>query len=120
MENRFIPKQYIPGVMSLVSKYRSSLLAIGKSPDSHVYDYRESTFSANLRSPQRKFLRSVYRFYQSLKDETDQKIFLSEILERGRHYPFWHFGMMESSEYKQRVVRICTKTFRAFGIEVPA
>lgn len=87
------------------SHYRACLIRVGKSPDYHIYDLRYA-FLSHLRDSQAKrYLLRVKRFYDGLSDD-DKAIFVAEILERDRHYPFWYLGVIRERELNGRKARM--------------
>ena len=87
---------------ALSRKYRECLLKVGKSPDYHIYDLSYD-FLRNLKpSKAASFLTRVRRFYDDLSPK-DQRIFIAEVLELNRHYPFWFLGeKYRAGEFEQR------------------
>lgn len=79
-------------------RYRESLLAIGQSPDVHIYDLRYDFISPRRHPKELRFLRKIKDFYFSLDFET-RCLFLNECLERGRHYKFWYLSRYEDRTF---------------------
>lgn len=117
---KFAPKNVIDSITRFKDKFRKTLMGIGKSPDAHVYDLNQESLWFVKSEKDRKFLFSVVRFYNDLSDDLDKKIFLTEVLERGRHYPFWHYGLLETPDYRQRLASIYKKLDAKFHLEALA
>ena len=73
--------------MALRKAYRHALAEVGLSPDSHVFDLNYDRL-LDQGGAEGAFLADVVDFYLEL-DDFSAKIFLFQILEKGRHYPFW-------------------------------
>ena len=83
-------------------RYRACLLKVGKSPDYHIYDLSYEFLRYLKPSKEAKFLLRVKRFYENLNDK-DKDIFVAEVLERNRHYPFWFLGeKYRNGEFEKR------------------
>ncbi len=117
---KFAPKNVIDSIVIFRDKYRKSLMDVGKSPDCHIYDLNKESLWFVKSGKGRRFITSVITFYKELDDELDQKIFITEFLERGRHYPFWHYGVLETPMYRQRLATIYKKLDERFHLEVSA
>ena len=117
MDKYFTPKTAVNGIKKFVQSYRQCLISIGKSPDCHIYEMDKEAFRFVKNGPSRRFLSSIIKFYNELDGEIDKKIFITEILEPGRHYRFWHYGVMESSLYRTRIQEIYGKLNTRFGLE---
>lgn len=84
-------------------RYRESLLYVGKSPDYHIFDL-STDFLDNLKdSKAKRFLNGLRRYFIRL-DEEKKRIFVCDILEFGRHYPFWYIEEYTRREY-ERILR---------------
>ena len=83
-------------------KYREALLRVGKSPDYHIFDISAEFLSGLRDSKAKRFLLSLRRYFFSLKEE-DRRIFVMDILENGRHYPFWYMEDFSRREYESRL-----------------
>lgn len=87
--------------------YRQSLVEVGHSADFHVYDLEQDLIERKGNLAAGRFLIMTKKFYESLEG-IKKKIFLCEVLERGRHYPYWYlpyadgksFSRLSSSLYK--------------------
>ncbi len=80
--------------------YRQSLVQVGMSPDTHVFDL-DYDYLSSKDSIQAKFLMDVIDFYLEL-NELESKIFICQILEYGRYFPFWWMNyLFEEKEYKR-------------------
>ena len=79
-------------IEALRRRYRRCLLAVGKSPDYHIDELSLTWLLALRPSKERDFLVKMRKFYASL-DFINRIILVREVLEGGRHYPFWHYGI---------------------------
>ena len=89
-------------------RYRDALLSLGKSPDTHVYDLRRSFLPALGKKDDLLFLERVKRFYEGLSF-SEQRLFVKECLERGRHYRFWYIGQIDEGSYLQDYANLQSK-----------
>ena len=90
----------------LKKKYRACLLESGKSPDYHIYDLSYRFIQSIRKRSCRIFLLEIKRYYDGL-GKKDQSIFLREVLEAKRHYPFWFLGAgFRRGEYEMRKKKI--------------
>ena len=80
--------------------YRQSLLDLGFSPDTHIYDLPEEKI---LRAPQtasKLFLSLVLEIYSWL-NPYDKALFVNDCLEKGRHPNYWWvFYVSKSTRYR--------------------
>ena len=74
----------------LRAAYRQALVEVGHSPDFHIYDLDSNFLVHKQNLASGRFLLKLYWFYL-LQDDLSRRIFVSEFLERGRHYRFWWF-----------------------------
>lgn len=79
-------------------KYRSCLLAVGKSMDCHVYDISENSLGFLKPGRERNYLLRCRKFFDLLSFN-QRRCFIAEILEKGRVYPFWFTQYLSDSEY---------------------
>ena len=117
MERCFTPRTCASGIRKFSKTYRAALMAIGKSPDVHIYDLNDRSLEFVKESSERNFITKVMYFYGTLGDDITKKIFVTEILEPGRHYSFWHFGVMETPTYKGKILEIYRKVNDMFQLE---
>lgn len=83
---------------TLKRRYRRSLLALGMSPDTHIFDL-DYDWLCYKNTRESRFLREVVDFYLEL-NEVESRIFVCQVLERGRHFPFWWLGFVrQEKEY---------------------
>ena len=80
------------------SRFRNALLALGRSPDSHIYDLDQDFFDHRPKGEALSFIRKVRLFYECLA-ETDRRLFLKECLEKDRHYRFWYLDQYEDKSF---------------------
>lgn len=81
--------------------YRQSLIHIGMSPDTHVFDI-DYDYLSSKGSIQAKFLMDIIDFYLEL-DDFQSKIFISQVLEHGRYYPFWWMNYLKKEDDYKRL-----------------
>ncbi len=92
---------FINHAESCAMEVRQALLAIGKSPDTHINELRFDFVNEKAHRKEVRFLRHVITFYQNL-DLKRQMIFLYDFLERGRNYPHWHLDKgFRKGEYER-------------------
>ena len=73
------------------TRYRACLLKLGKSPDYHIYDLTYAFLATAKPTVYARALAKLKHFYDDL-DVEDKPIFVNEVLEKNRHYPFWFMG----------------------------
>ena len=116
MERYFIDRNCLTNIHSFRHRFRDSLRSLGQSPDLHIYEIDGETLYFSKHGPSLDFVISVIDFYNKLQSNLLKKIFVTEIIERGRHYPFWHYGVMETSLYKEQVAAVYDKFVHAFDL----
>lgn len=99
--------------MEVRSKYRRSLLKLGKSPDTHVYDLSSDFLSYARRCPERSFLIRVKLYYEDLNVQMKQ-LFIAEVLEKGRNYPFWYLEQYRETVFRGKQRDIYERVYRDF------
>ena len=82
-------------------KFRSCLLAIGKSPDTHIYDLTPKILEGRGFPKERAFLLKVLAFYEELLPK-DKEVFIAEVIERYRHYPYWFLEDYPEKDFAKR------------------
>lgn len=117
MDRCFTPKNCAYGIRKFVSATRRSLIAVGKSPDCHVYELNRESLRFVKKGIHRRHLTAIISFYNALEDELSKRIFVTEILEPGRHYLFWHYGVVETPIYKNMIQQIYDKVNAKFKLE---
>jgi len=93
--------------------YRQSLVEVGHSADFHVYDLEQDLIERKRNLAAGKFLMIAKKYYESLEG-IKKKIFLCEILERGRHYPYWYLPYADSKSFSRlssSVYKAASKVF---------
>ena len=84
------------------NQYRSALLSVGKSPDYHIFDL-SLDFLQNLKdSKAKRFLMNLRFFFIGLGNK-EKQIFVLDILEMGRHYPFWYLETYTRRAYEEKL-----------------
>ncbi len=95
--------------------YRQSLIYVGMSPDTHVYDL-DYDYLSSKDSLEAKFLKDIVDLYLELGD-MESKIFVCQVLEYGRYFPFWWMKyLLEEKEFKRAysdTLHIIDSHFRA-------
>ena len=114
MDKCFISKVHVPCVTRFTSKFRFALMNLGKSPDMHLYNIDEQSMGYSRISEDYRFVMSVVDFYNKLENSIKKRIFLTEFVERGRHYPFWHYEMLDTSVYRQMVEEVYQEFAKTF------
>jgi len=84
----------------LRAAYRQALVEVGHSPDFHIYDLDSSFLVRKQNLAAGRFLLKLYWFYL-LQDDLSRRVFVSDFLEKGRHYPFWWFEYCKGEEWNQ-------------------
>lgn len=79
--------------------YRKALIDIGLSPDTHVYDLKFQFLARRGTASARFLLLSLYYYLDLCKEE--RRIFVNDVLERGRHYRFWWLEFHTPEEYSE-------------------
>lgn len=114
MEKCFVPKPLIPYINQFKRRYRDCLMHLGKSPDTHLYELSMESFTFSKKGEDLYLIDNLIKFYNKLENDFMKNIFITEFLERGRHYPFWHYGLMETPMYRKciaQVFRRCDEEF---------
>ena len=96
------------------SIYRSALLDLGRSPDSHIYELGEQDFYLSKEQERsRKKLEEIALFYASLP-KFEGEIFINDCLESGRHYRYWYLGGAGAKNYQRSKKNLFLKLREAF------
>ena len=90
------------------ARYREALLSVGKSPDYHIYDLSPEFLNSLKDSKAKRFLVNLRRYFMDLAEE-DQRFFVMEVLEVGRHYPFWYLDGYTRRQYEKRLQTIAAE-----------
>ena len=114
MDKCFIAKSHVPNVYRFNARFRDCLLSLGKSPDMHVYEMDDASMRFVRMGEEYRFVMSVVTFYNGLDSILKKRIFLTEFVERGRHYPFWHYEMIDTGVYKEMVEEVYQEFHKAF------
>ncbi len=89
-------------VSRMRQRYRLALMAVGKSPDYHIFNL-SMDFLRNLKdSKAKRFLLSLKKYVATL-DEDTRVIFITDILEGGRHYAFWYMDSYSNRVYEEKL-----------------
>lgn len=94
--------------------YRSALLDLGRSPDSHIYELVEQDFYLSKDGERsRKKLEEIALFYASLP-KFEGEIFINDCLESGRHYRYWYLNGAGARNYQRSKRNLYLKLREAF------
>jgi hypothetical protein len=93
--------------------YRQALIEVGHSADYHVYDLEQDLIDHKLSIAAGVFLQHVKAFYDSLP-EMQQKVFLVECLEHGRHYAYWYLPYFSPKSFSHVCSSVYKKAETAF------
>ena len=96
------PIPRVEGIEDLRGKYRCALLSVGKSPDYHIFDLSSEFINGLKDSKAKRYLYVLKQYFASLPIQ-DQKIFVYDVLEAGRHYPFWYLENYTRRTYESRL-----------------
>ena len=110
---RLTGNQAFMGAMGVRDKFRESLLALGKSPDTHVYDLSHDFLGYARKGPERAFLIRVKVYYDKLSVK-EKNLFLNEILEKGRAYRFWYLLDYNEKKFHDALGRIYRRVANDF------
>lgn len=87
---------------TLRQNYRRALISVGKSPDYHIFDLSSDFINGLKDSKAKRFLLTLKLHFSSL-DPKDKQLFVLDILETGRHYPFWYLEDYTRRAYEARL-----------------
>ena len=93
------------GTEVLRLRYRNALLSVGKSPDYHIFDLSSDFINGLKDSKAKRFLYLLKQHFSSLRPK-DQQLFVLDILETGRHYPFWYLEDYTRRAYEARLKQL--------------
>jgi hypothetical protein len=104
MDNEGLPIAFLPisrdsSLEILRAAFRQALIEVGHSPDYHLYDLDRDFLVRKKDYAAGRFLLRLYDFYHSQLDDLEQRIFICDFLERGRHYRFWWFEYFEPDDF---------------------
>lgn len=92
--------------------FRRVLLEAGYSPDAHLYEICPLYLFLGRPDERRKKIIAARLFYESLLP-LEKEIFIFEILEKGRHYPFWNYGLLSDEETEKKSDEILRRAYKA-------
>ncbi len=95
-------------------RYRQALLSIGKSPDYHLFDLTPEFLAGIKNAKTRNFLIKLSRYFDSLDGE-NKRIFIMDVLESGRHYPFWYMDAFPRRDYERRLRSVVSEVPSCLG-----
>ena len=95
-----LPFKEDPACSKIKTKVRQALLALGNSPDLHIYEWNDDFLSERSFRPEARYLQRAKRFYEGL-DPFQKRVLISECLEFGRVYPFWYYGWGSEPAYRK-------------------
>ena len=117
-KKKFTPNQAFAACMGIRDRFRQSLLSIGQSPDTHVFDLEHQDLAYARISPERTFLIRVKCYYENL-NARDRRMFLAEVLEKDRMYRFWYLSEYKDSVFHLRQRRLYNKVATDFSEPEP-
>ena len=85
-------------VSALRKRYRTTLLKMGLPATFHIYDTPPFPPCLDSLSPQDIYLLQYLRCAYFDLPRWDKEIFIAEILEKGRYYPFWFEEMSSRNQ----------------------
>ncbi len=92
--------------------FRQTLLEAGYSPDAHLSQLTPVYLFTRVKNESVRRLIKIRLFLEGLS-ETERRVFVNDILERERHYPFWYYGTIEEEEREQLVDELLSKAIYA-------
>lgn len=96
--------------------FRKILLEAGYSPDSHVEELTPVYLLSRRKDENvRKVLEMRY-FIRELSP-LERKVFVLEVLEKDRHYPYWNIGIIKESEKEELSKKLLFKAKTFMGYE---
>jgi hypothetical protein len=104
MDNEGLPIAFLPSSRDssleiLRAAYRQALIEVGHSPDYHLYDLDRDFLVRKTNYAAGRFLLKLYDFYYGQLEDLEQRVFICDFLERGRHYRFWWFTYFEARDF---------------------
>ena len=78
-------------------KFRLILLEAGYSPDSHLHALTPLYLFTRAKEEAVRKLIKMRLLFEGLSDK-ERKVFVNDILERDRSYPFWYYGSLGAKE----------------------
>lgn len=108
------------GKLSKMRAYvRESLWELGYSRDQHIYELKDDIYFEHRAKKNHPYLFRIIDLFYSLT-KWEKQYFVYEILEKGRHYMFWHSDMTSrvyASYEKEALMKIQEGLFD--GCETP-
>ncbi len=78
-------------------KFRLTLLEAGYSPDSHLHAITPLYLFTRVKEKAVRKIIKMRLLFEEL-GEKERKVFVNDILERDRSYPFWYYGSLGAKE----------------------
>lgn len=78
---------------------KDSLWKLGYGHDQHLAALSGDIYFEHRAKDDYPFLFKILDFYKSALDWWERLYFVNEILEKGEHYPFWHWDMSTRAYY---------------------
>lgn len=94
--------------------YRHALMDLGYSMDEHIENIDLFRLFSHENLASSKFLLKVRSFYEDSLTPLEQRIFYTEVLEKGRHYLWWWFEYANPKEYALAAACLREKIARSF------
>lgn len=95
--------------------FREILLEAGYSPDSHVEELTP-IYLLSRRTDENVQKVIEMRYFIRKLSPLERKVFVLEILEKDRHYPYWNIGIIKESEKEELSKKLLfkAKTFMRY------
>lgn len=95
------------------SLYRQALIDIGYSPDYHLYDIDKSYLSHKQDRASGAYLQEIMDFYEKSLSPLEQRIFICDCLEDGRHYHWWWMEYCDSYRFYRGFSLVLMKIYQS-------
>ena len=87
---------------------RGVLLEAGYSPDSHVEELTPIYLLSRQKDENVRKVLEMRCFIRELSP-LEKRVFVLEVLEKNRHYPFWNIGILNQREKDELSMRLLEK-----------
>lgn len=95
-------------INGFVKWFREILLEAGYSPDSHVEELTPIYLLSRQKDRNVQKVIEMRCFIKELSP-LERKVFILEVLEKDRHYPFWNVGILNQKEKDELSKRLLVK-----------
>jgi len=99
VEISFAKRNPYEETLILNALYRHALMDLGYSMDEHIENIDMLRLFSHMNLASSRFLLKVMSFYSNALTPLEQRIFYTEVLEKGRHYLWWWFEYANTKEY---------------------